>query len=322
VRATSDALAPSKTTEEKDLFTGFNIALPSKDAAVAGDLVFNRTILSLPARLKRQSFVDSGSFGLKLKKGSKEGKDPRHFSLGFQLRKTVLFTGTYKNGAGETKDSMTTLRQAISPGASPIPNDEALAALSGVRSHFWRALMVDYGLQMEADVSEAGLGNVNNLVFDLKPQLATAALNAFGEDGYLTLRLMPGGLEIGNNISNADKVTKEEGRLIRYKAGAELKFFYEGGGSGSLIQRVELNAATIYRRLFEKEAAYDATTETNINTTKGDKLWTQLDFKIFVGGTIGSMRPGLKATYQRGYLPPVFTRTSVFSYGLVFESLN
>ena len=313
VQATSEALAPTKTTEEKDLFTGLNVALPAKDAAVAGDLVFNQTIASLPAQFSRQSFADSGSFGIKLKKGSTDGKDPRHFNLGFQLRKSFLFA---------RKQELDTLRQAIAPGANPVPNQAALDALSSVRSRFWRAVLFDYGLQVEADVSDRGLGKVSNLILDLKPQLATAAMNAFGEKGYFTLRFMPAGLELGNNIANEDKVTKEEGRLVRYKAAAELKFFYEGKTREAVIQRIELNAASVYRRLFENETAYNAVTKTNVNTTRGDKLWTQVDFKLFLGSPVASIRPGLKATYQRGYLPPVFARTSVFSYGLVFESLK
>jgi hypothetical protein len=49
-------------------------------------------------------------------------------------------------------------------------------------------------------------------------------------------------------------------------------------------------------------------------------MWTQVDFKVLVGSGMNGLRPGLKATYQRGYLPPVFAFTKVFSYGLVFES--
>lgn len=314
VDATSQALSSAKTTEEKNLFAGLNIAVPNNTGGgVQGDLVFNQSVASLPKKLSSAGFADSGSFGAKLKKGSESGKDPRHFSLGFNLRKTVLFA---------SKADLNTLKTATDPGASGVPNDVALRALGNVRSHFWRAFLADYGFQMEGDVSDHGIGNVSNAIFDLRPQIATAAAPVFGNQGYLTLRLMPAGFEFGHNITNSDNTTKEIGGVSRLKAGVELSLFYQNKTDSTFINRVELTGASIYRRLFMTESAFDATTQKNINTTKGDKLWTQVDFKIFVGPRMGKIRPGLKATYQRGYLPPVFSRTKVFSYGLVFESTD
>src|SRR5262249_28502641 len=156
--ATSKALEPAKTTEEKDLFAGLNLAVPSGDGAVQGDFAFNRTVASLSQQLRgASSFADSGVFGLKIKKGSEDGKDPRHMTLGFQLRKTVLLAN---------KTDLDKLREAIRPGANPEPNDFPHDALTRIRSRFFRAFLADYGFQMEGDVSQKGVANVSNLILD------------------------------------------------------------------------------------------------------------------------------------------------------------
>jgi hypothetical protein len=172
---------------------------------------------------------------------------------------------------------------------------------------------------MESDISEKGIGKVSDLIADIRPQFATAAIAAFGEKGYFTLRFLPAGLELGRNISKGEE-TREFGSLTRLKGGGEAKFYYESGEEKAAIQHVELNVATMYRRLFQDELAYDSKTKTNVTTTRRDMMWTQVDFKVLVGSGMNGLRPGLKATYQRGYLPPVFAFTKVFSYGLVFES--
>src|SRR5262249_26129340 len=165
VDATAQALSSAKTTEEKNLFAGFSAVVPnSRGAGAQGDLVFNQSVSSLPRKMSKVGFADSGSFGANLKKGSVLGNDPRHFALGFSLRKTVLFA---------SRADLSTLRAATNPGAAHVPSEDALRALSNVRSHFWRAFLADYGFQMEGDVSDRGIGNVSNAIFDLRPQLAT-----------------------------------------------------------------------------------------------------------------------------------------------------
>src|SRR5262249_4084848 len=134
-------------------------------------------------------------------------------------------------------------------------------------------------------------------------------------------RIMPAGLELGRNISKGEE-TREFGSLSRLKGGGEAKFYYESDESTAAIQRVELNVANVYRRLFQDELAYDAKTKTTLTSKRRDMMWTQVDFKVLIGTGMSGVRPGLKATYQRGYLPPAFARTKVFSYGLVFESVN
>ena len=311
VDATSQALSSAKTTEEKNLFAGLNVIVPNNAGAGSQiDFVFNHSVSSLPRKLSGARFADSASFGAKLKKGPL-GNDPRQFSLGFNVRKTILLA---------SRADLNTLKAATSPGAAHVPSEEALRALSKVRSHFWRAFLADAGAQMEGDVSTHGIGNVSNLVLDLRSQFATAATPILSERGYFTLRIMPAGLEVGHNVNNPDNTTT--GALSRYKAGAELSVFYQSKTDKTFINRVELAGASIYRRLYLMESAFNPATKTNVNQTKGDKLWTQVDFKVFVGPKIGKIRPGLKATYQRGYLPPVFSRTRTFSYGLVFESME
>lgn len=161
---------------------------------------------------------------------------------------------------------------------------------------------------------------MSNAIFDERTQFGTPALAFFDNQGFFTLRFMPSGIELGHNLTNAGNTTKEVGAIARYKAGIELGLLYKAKTSDAHIQRVELDAQAIYHRLFDNEVAYNATTKTNVNTTRGGKLWTQVDFKVMVGPKIGNIQAGFKLTYERGYLPPVFAETKVFSYGIVFES--
>ncbi len=317
VDATSKALAPSKTTEEKDLFAGFNFAIPSKsnDAGSQGDFVFNRTVASLPRQISSTGFADSGMLGLKLKKGSQDGKDPKHFSMGFSFRKTRLLIAS-----ADRK----TIFDALNSD-SPIGNNDAVRALGNATKPFFRAFLLDYGLQMESDVTSLGLGNVSNMIGDLKPQFATASHAIAGNSGFFNLRFMPAGLEIGHNLSapdakDANAKSIELGSLVRIKSALEARLFYDSKVDTSFLNRVEMSTSVANRFLLQDEIAYDAKTRKNVATANGAKPWVQVDFKIFAGPRIGGIRPGFKLTYQRGSLPPLYATTKVFTYGLVFES--
>ena len=317
IAATSKALAPSKTTDEKDLFAGFNIAIPSKssNSGSQGDFVVNRTVMSLPNQLSGAGFADSGMLGLRLKKGSEDGKDPKHLSLGFSLRKTRLLIKA---------EDKKTLFDALNSDTA-IGNDDAMRAMGRATKPFFRAFLFDYGLQMESDVTSKGLGNVSNMIGDFKPQFATASHTFAGNSGFFNLRFMPAGLEVGHNLSVPDAAdtnakTRETGSLVRIKSALEARFFYQSKADTSLLNRVELSTAVANRVLLQDEIAYDVKTKLNVNTAHGAKPWVQTDFKISVGPRIGNIRPGFKLTYQRGSLPPVYADTKVFTYGLVFES--
>ena len=50
-----------------------------------------------------------------------------------------------------------------------------------------------------------------------------------------------------------------------------------------------------------------------------NRAWRQPDLKVFLFGD-GTKRYGLKVSYNNGQLPPAFTPTKGFQFGLVVES--
>jgi hypothetical protein len=53
--------------------------------------------------------------------------------------------------------------------------------------------------------------------------------------------------------------------------------------------------------------------------TSGDKYWVQADLKVFFLRALKA-NAGLKVSFQRGYLPPVYNFNKAFNFGLVIES--
>lgn len=56
-----------------------------------------------------------------------------------------------------------------------------------------------------------------------------------------------------------------------------------------------------------------------VTVGSGNKAWRQADLKVFLFGD-GTKRYGLKVSYNNGQLPPAFTPTRGFQFGMVVES--
>ncbi len=95
---------------------------------------------------------------------------------------------------------------------------------------------------------------------------------------------------------------------------------YRTDNSGA---RLDLEISAVNRYLFEKELIYDDKTKSYSSTGTGNKYWAQIALKI-LGGSIGSGplsgRPGLKLGFERGFLPPVYAFTKVFTISLIYET--
>src|SRR5205085_2736906 len=154
--------------------------------------------------------------------------------------------------------------------------------------------------------------------------------------GFVKFDFVPGGVEIGQNLNNGTNQTMGTTQMAaatdptspntvdwiaRYKYGAELALSFRDLKTRFLFKRVELNAQFVGRYLFRKEVMFDQSTMMNITTTKGMKPWTQVDLKAYVADTPAG-RFGLKLSYNKGSLPPVFSPTNSFQFGFVYETAD
>jgi hypothetical protein len=311
VDLTRKALASAKTKEEKNQFVGLGIAIPSPASSTSGntDISFNRDFYSGDLAETARRVFDSGSVGFVLKKGNEEKSDPRHFEAGLKLRKVFLLVD---------RRALETIRRSIASG-EPSPTAATLDALTHLQRNFLRGIIWDNGSHFEGDVKEFKLTNVSNLVYDTVVQAASVSRGFSGQTGFWNFRLMPVGLELGHNLTAEQTANAERGSLARFKTGAQVNLHYQAKGS---VHRVEFEALSVHRYLFEKENAVDPKTNKAVATTAGNKNWFEADLRFFFGLLILKNRPGLKVSYQRGYLPPTYSFTKSFNVGIVFESAD
>src|ERR1051326_197879 len=136
-------VASEKSTDEKNLFAGVAVTVPSgSDAQGSGDFVFNKQFWA--SQVHNGAFFDNANVGLNLKKSSAKLSDPRHFAAGLDLRKTFLFHG-------KEYDEVKKAIQSSDPTG-------AESALGKLQHHFWPTLFFDNGVSFEGDVRAVSLG--------------------------------------------------------------------------------------------------------------------------------------------------------------------
>lgn len=314
-KALKQSAANEKTSDEKNIFVGLNISVPSGGGDTKGDadIALNRTIY---ASQIGTSLFDKVNVGVILKKGSEDRADPRHINLGLTFRKTFLLGS----------DQITELRRLINePGAGTLSsnNQREIARIVGnLQRRFVRAILWDHAMQFEGDVSGFSIGNISNLLYDGNLQVATISQAFAGRTGFWNFRLIPIGLEAGYNITNQDNPAMERHSLARLKTGAQLVVRYNAQNPDDFLSRIELEAKGVDRYLFQQESVFDTMTKMASLVEKGHKYWVQADLKFLFGTVVNKGRIGFKASFSRGSLPPIYAFTNAFKFGLVFESTD
>jgi hypothetical protein len=328
LEALKDAVASAKTTDEKNIFMGLNIIVPSgegNDTEGSGDIIINRNLQSLPFG---QGLFDQINFGLKIKKASENKADPRHFETGLTFRKTFLINRSKirlvadalnQTPRGSQNLAMTSTDVRLKNG---IDSKRPEQIINDLQQNFFRGLVFDNGLNFEGDVDGMSIGNVSNLLYSSQLQV-TAVARAIGKQkGFWTFRWLPVGVEAGYNLKNEDDPNNEKHSLARLKTGGVLTLFYEANNPADFLNRVEFETQAVNRYLFKRETLFDAATQKNLLVEKGNKYWLQADLKFMLGAKIGPGRIGFRASFQRGSLPPVYAFTKVFNFSVIFESLD
>ncbi len=310
-QALKDAVAHAKTDEEKDAFIGLNIVVPSGgNSQGSGDINFNKDIYA--STLGQAALFDHLQIGFHLNKASETKSDPRHFDFGFTLRKTFLRADS---------QTLRTISDAINNGRnSELESREVVNGISKLQNNFVRAFIFDNALRFEGDVSDRGISNVSNLLWDTQLQVATVSRALAGQTGFWNFRFVPVGFEVGGNLTNNDDPMQEKHSLARLKSGGEFNLIFNAGDPNEPISRIQITAKALERYLFRSETTLDEMTQKAIMTDKGSKYWLQADVKVGTGVKIGAGRVGFKLTFERGFLPPVYNFVKTFKFGVVFET--
>jgi hypothetical protein len=303
-----EAIANSKTKEERNIFAGFSATAPSDgDAEADADIALNKWV----APNLFASFI--------LKKSTAVEADPKHFNMAFGYRKV------FSTQAGKLR-KIRNLVAAAETQANRTPDDPERAREKGAEianeidalsNGFLLNLMIDAVGRLEG---EAMNFNVTNAIFDIPLQLASRT-KRIGDSLFFNLRIIPGGVELGRNLRSENEVLQKY-YIGRFKSGAELNFCYAPSDRvDAFPQRIELNLQAVNRYLWRDETAFDEETMEAIGISKGNKSWLQGDLNIFLGETTEG-RFGFKVSYLRGKLPPTFSDTRAFTFGLVFQSAD
>jgi hypothetical protein len=177
--------------------------------------------------------------------------------------------------------------------------------------------------------------NVTNGVFEGALKVQSRVKNLVGtKNGFVHFQVLPAGFEGGKTLRQpdakatattattaTDKALQQLDGIARFKAGATLSSFWENPAAAGPLKRFELELGVVERFLFLKEIHYDAATKSNSTILDGSKPYFHADAKLFVAESSPG-RYGVRISYNRGSLPPVYARVKSFQFGFLFESKN
>lgn len=313
IKALNDAnkAEAAKRSGDKNYRLGFTASKgEGEDAEGAADISINQTFFGGQNEGTLFNLFDQAGISFQLKKSTAEQADPRHLTLGLDFRKSFLIDSRLKKS-----DAGSSLSDALKK------RDKSKG--------FFRVLSINEKLNLEGEAFDF---KTTNFVSDTHLELASIAKKL--GSGFYNLNIFAGP-EIGHNMgkpaaaatagATQDQLAQVDW-ITRFKAGSEftLRLLPVGRSDN---WGVEVNLAYINRRLFSsevftEEAMMDGETMTKVVTVgKGNKAWKQADVKFFLFGN-QKQRYGVKVSYHNGQLPPAFTPTKAFQFGLVVESTD
>jgi hypothetical protein len=301
--------AAAKRSSDKNFRLGFSATKgDGEQSDGAADISINRRLFGGENSGTVFDFFDQADLALQLKKSSAMMADPRHLTLGLNLRKTFLVFSQIKQ--------------------SDVSQITRRAAEQNIRSKgFFRVLMINEGLNLEGEAFDF---KTTNFISDTHVELASIAKRL--GSGFYNMNLFVGP-ELGRNLSKPDAATAigatsdQLGKVnwvTRLKAGGQftLRLIPTGRDDN---WGVELDLGYVNRRLFSNEVFTQETMKDGqtikklVTVGEGNRAWRQADLKVFLFGN-QSTRYGVKFSYTNGQLPPAFTPTKSFQFGLIVES--
>jgi hypothetical protein len=287
-----------KTARDKDIFASGFVTTASKASAGGGDISVNPNF----------NVPNLNAF-MTIKKATADEGDSRHFEAGARYR----FTRTWKPAE---------MRAIAAEGDQVKLN----ALIRARQTNIIAGWLVDAAGKLEGDPTNF---DVTNAVAESSLQVQTLTRGFLGRRGFWRGFVLPAGLEIGQNLGTtvpanpttpgAPAPEPPVNRIARYKAGAGFTVYFDNPKVQLGIRRFELDVNGVLRQLFLNESRFNAETKKTDITDKGLQPYAQIDLKLFVGET-PSGRFGVKLSFNRGRLPPVYAEVKSFTFGFVIES--
>lgn len=289
-----------KTTNEKNIFASGFLTTASQGTQGGADIILNSIDLGVPGL---------NNF-LQLRKATQEGADHKNFEAGARYRYIHSFNQGLLEQIKRTPQGLTT--------------DKLIRQM---QEHWVSALMFDVAAKLEGQATKF---DVSNFVGDTTLQFRSMSRGFAVRHGYGRGFIMPIGFEGGQSLRTGDASLQNSGTasgdalkavdwIARYKAGAGTVLFYEDWNSQLPIRRVDLEINVVFRDLFFAEALYNKDTKKVDRTGKGVRAYGQAEIRLYVGQSSAG-RFGMRLSYNRGSVPPVYARVKSFQFGFLFES--
>jgi hypothetical protein len=282
--------------QDRDLFASGFVTTASDDSTGGADLSIAPNIGPVMTFLK-------------LKKATTEEGDSKQFEAGAKYRVVA------SHKASQIRRMRTT------------PSGQALNDLLRERQqNILAGWIIDAGAKLEGEPTNF---DVSNFVGETAFQLHTMTKGFLGRTGFWRGFVLPVGVELGQSLattvpetgaptadgSEAEKVNK----IARYKGGAGFTVYYDRPHAQIPLRRVELDINAVARYLGYAESRYNEDTKKIDITDNGWQTYAQVDLKVFFGETQAG-RYGMKLSFNRGRLPPVYSEVKSFTFGFVIES--
>jgi hypothetical protein len=288
-----------KASSDKDIFASGFVTTASAGTVGGADITLNKLIEASGP----DTFLD-------LKKATEKNADAKHFEGGVKYQ----FIRPWS-------------RQKIKALGEANPGQQMNDALRDLQRRIIAGSVFTIAAKLEGEATQF---NVANFVGEGSYELRTETRALFSKKGFWRAFLMPIGFEGGKTLNttgtNGSGVPASVANtappadwLARYKAGGGFTAFYEDWGNDLPVKRVELDVNAVVRDRFLNEAVFNNAANTINSTGKGIRAYGEAAVKVYVGQT-SSGRYGVRLSYNRGSLPPVFARVKSFQFGFMFES--
>lgn len=277
--------------DEKALNASGFVTTSSASSAGGADLAFNPKLSDPRA-----------SVFFRLKKSTADKGDARHFEVG----------AAYRAGIPWRRARLQQMRAASD-----------LLVLNDLLLEQQRSLIagsvVDFRMKLEGEPTTFDAANG---VGETHYEILTATKPLGVRQGFWRAYAIPAGAEIGRRLGTTATGTPSTKHdwIARYKAGAGVSLFFRALQPSRLpLSRVELDLHTMWRYLAFDELNFNTKTKAIDRTIDGGHAYGQLALKAFFADT-ASGRFGVKASCNRGSLPPVFAAVKSCEFGFVVES--
>jgi len=296
--------AVPKTDSEKNLFASGFVTTASSGSSGGLDFDLNSKDLGIPGMT---TFLHT-------KKSSAAGGDPKNFESGVNFRNSYNFA---RRDLDAMNDEIGTLRHATNPAQVSEAGRKINEKERSIQNRLMSALVVDLAGKLEGGATDF---NVANYVGEGQVSLLSRTKRVFGSRrGFWRFKLVPAGAEGGSNIqNNTISASGVEDSVARFKAGANLTFFYDNAESPLPYKRIQLNLDTVQRFVFFKEPYTPAANAMPV-LADGHRPWYEANLLIYVAEA-PSGRYGFRLDYKNGSLPPNFAVVKTFQFGFVFET--